>query len=176
MSKKMKVLISVLAAILLLAIGGTAVVMAQEDTDEDSTSTTLEAEPEGLLARVADILDIDEEDLVGAFEQARQEMRAEAFINALDRAVAEGRITQEQADEIADWWEQRPVDEIEEWWGQRPIDEIEEWWGQKPEAIGPNMARRTLRFRAFGCPALRRGREWGGFGGRFWLGPPEPAD
>jgi len=164
MSKKMKVLISVLAAILLLAIGGTAMVMAQEEPEEESTPLALEAETNGLLARVADILDIDEEDLINAFEQARQEMREEVFIKALDRAVEEGRITQEQANEIKEWWEQRPT------------DEIEEWWEQKPEVIGPNMAKRTLRFRAFGSPAMRRGHAWGGFGERFCMGPPEPTD
>jgi len=164
MSKKMKVLISVLAAILLLAIGGTAMVMAQEEPEEESTPLALEAEASGLLARVAGILEIDEEDLVNAFEQARQEIQEEAFINRLNQAVEEGRITQQEADEIGEWWEQRPT------------DEIEEWWGQKPEVIGPNMAKRTLRFRAFGSSAMRRGHAWGGFGERFCMGPPEPAD
>jgi len=164
MSKKMKVLISVLAAILLLAIGGTAMVMAQEEPEEESTPPALEAEASGLLARVAGILEIDEEDLVNAFEQARQEIQEEAFINRLNQAVEEGRITQQEADEIGEWWEQRPT------------DEIEEWWGQKPEVIGPNMAKRTLRFRAFGSSAMRRGHAWGGFGERFCMGPPEPAD
>jgi len=142
MSKKMKVLVSVLAAILLLTVSGTAMVMAQEEPDEEPTPPALETEVRCFLARVADILDIDEEDLVNAFEQARQE----------------------QADEIREWWEQRPT------------DEIEEWWGQKPEIIGPNMAKRTLRFRAFGSSAMRRGRALGGFGERFCMGLPELAD
>ena len=142
MSKKMKVLVSVLAAILLLTMGGTAMVMAQEEPDEEPTPPALETGARCFLARVADILDIDEEDLVNAFEQARQE----------------------QADEIREWWEQRPT------------DEIEEWWGQKPEIIGPNMAKRTLRFRAFGSSAMRRSHAWGSFGGRFCMGVPELAD
>jgi len=142
MSKKMKVLVSVLAAILLLTMGGTAMVMAQEEPDEEPTPPTLETEARCFLARVADILDIDEEDLVNAFEQARQE----------------------QADEIREWWEQRPT------------DEIEEWWEQKPEIIGPHMIKRALRFRAFGSSAMRRSHTWGSFGGRFCMGLPEPAD
>jgi len=103
MSRKMKVLVSVLVAVLLLVAGGTATVMAQEDEEP-----TPQVEANGLLARVAEILDIPEDDLVNAFTQARQEMREEAFLSFLDEAVAEGRLTQEEADEIEEWWQQKP--------------------------------------------------------------------
>jgi len=103
MSKRIKVLVSVLVAILLLAVAATATVMAQEEPTPPP-----EVGAKGLLARVAEILDIPEEDLVNAFNQARQEMRQEAFIRALDKAVEEGRITQEEASEIKEWWEQKP--------------------------------------------------------------------
>lgn len=102
MSKKVKVLISVMLAILLMAAGST-VVMAQDEPEP-----TPEAGVKGLLARVADILDIPKEDLIDAFKQARQEMRQEAFIQALSRAVEKGRITQGEADQIIEWREQRP--------------------------------------------------------------------
>jgi len=102
MSKRMKVLVATLAAVFLLAVGGTAMVMAQEEPAP-------EAGANGLLARVADILGVvTEEQLADAFEQARQEMRQETFLRFLDRAVEEGRITQEEADEFLEWWEQRP--------------------------------------------------------------------
>ncbi len=101
MSRRVKILISALVVILLLAVGGTAMVLAQEEP-------TPEASAEGLLARVAEILDIPQEDLVNAFKQARQEMRQEAFVRALDKAVAEGYITQEEANEIKEWWQQKP--------------------------------------------------------------------
>jgi hypothetical protein len=107
MSKKMKVIVSVLVAVLLLTVGGTTMVMAQEE--EESAS---QAEANGLLARVAEILDIPEEDLVNAFEQARQEVVQErceeAFEQALNRAVEEGLITPDEADEIRAWWAGRP--------------------------------------------------------------------
>ena len=65
-----------------------------------------------LLSRVAEILDISEEELIGAFEQAKQEMMAErceaAFYEFLEQAVEEGLITEEEAEEIEKWWEQRP--------------------------------------------------------------------
>lgn len=101
--KRVKILVSALVVILLLAVGGTAMVLAQEEP-----TPTPEAGAEGLLARVAEILDIPQEDLVNAFEQARQEMRQEAFIRALDKAIAEGYINQEEADEIKEWWQQKP--------------------------------------------------------------------
>ena len=103
MSKRMKVLISVLVAVLLLTVGGTAIAMAQEEEEPAPP-----VESNGLLARVAEILDIPEEDLIDAFGQARQEMREEVFLNALDKAVEEGLITQEEAGEIREWWAQKP--------------------------------------------------------------------
>ena len=137
MSKKVKVLISVLVAAVLLTVGATATVMAE---GEEETTPPPEAGAKGLLERVADILEIDKEDLIDAFQQAQQEMRGKAFIRRLDKAVEEGRINQEQADEIIKWWE------------QRPDDAIREWWGQKPDVIEPGMFKHALRFRAMPMP------------------------
>lgn len=133
MSKKVKVLISMLVVALLLTVGATATVMAE---GEEETTPPPGANAKGLLERVADILEIDKEDLIDAFKQAQQEMRGEAFISRLNKAVEEGRITQEQADEIIEWWE------------QRPDDAIREWWELKPEVIKPGMVQHALRFRA----------------------------
>ena len=106
MFRKRKVLVSVLVAVLvpvlLLTVGGVATVMADDPTPPP------EAEANGLLSRVAQILDIPEDDLVDAFNQARQEMREEAHVRFLDRALENGRITQEEYDAIMEWWEQRP--------------------------------------------------------------------
>ena len=104
MSKRMKVLIAVLVAVVLLTAGGAATVMA----DDGSTATSNTTNTRGLLARVAGILDIPQEDLANAFEQARQEMRGEAFMKYLDKAVEKGCIDEDDADEIKEWWEQRP--------------------------------------------------------------------
>jgi len=103
MSKRIKVLVSMLMVVVLLAVGGTAMVMAEEEPTPPP-----EVGAKGLLARVAEILEIPEEDLVNAFKQARQEMRQEAFVRALDRAVEQGRITREEANEIREWCEQKP--------------------------------------------------------------------
>ena len=152
MSKKLKVLISTVVVALLLTVCATATVMAQGE--EETTPTSAEAGGKGLLERVAEILGIDEEDLTAAFKQARQEMREDAFVSRLDEAVKEGYITQEQADEIIEWWE------------QRPDDAIRDWWKQKPEVIKPGMVERAL-------PRLHMQNGLGG-----WLCPrlPKQAD
>lgn len=103
MSKKMKVLVSVLVAVLLLTVSGAAIAMAQEEEEP-----TPQVEANGLLTRVAEILGIPEEDLLAAIDQARQEMREEVCDQALDKAVEEGLITGEEAEEIREWWEQKP--------------------------------------------------------------------
>ena len=112
MSKRMKVLVSVMVAMLLLTVGIAVPVMAQEKptpTPEPSTKIFMvTANTTGLLARVAEILDISEEDLINAFKQAQQEMRQEAFNQTLDKAVEEGLLTQDEAEEIKEWWGQKP--------------------------------------------------------------------
>ena len=121
MSKKVKAFISVLVVALLLTVGATATVIAE---GEEETTPVPEADAEGLLERVADILEIDKEDLIDAFKQARQEMYEESFINRVNEAVEEGYIIQGQADEIRNWR------------------------GLKPEVIKPGMVEHALRFRA----------------------------
>jgi len=114
MSKKVKVIVSVVAAVVLLTVGTVTAVMAQEDGSTANTTGT-----RGLFARVADNLNVPKEDLIDAFKQARQEMgqemrqmwqerRQKAFLKAFDKAVGKELITQGEADEIREWWEQRP--------------------------------------------------------------------
>ncbi|MFQ5997470.1 MAG: hypothetical protein ACE5KP_07605 [Dehalococcoidales bacterium] len=128
MSKKMKVLVSVLVAILVLTVGGTTIAMAQEgeEPEPQDEELTEEVESNRLLTRVAEILGIPEEELVEAFQQARQEMMAErwevAFNRLLEKAVAEGLLTPEEA------------------------EEIREWWAQKPEALDPGLLRHAFGF------------------------------
>jgi len=155
MSKKVKVLISVLLVALLLTVGATATVMAE---GEEETAPPPEAGTNGLLERVAGILGIDEEDLSNAFGQARQEMCEDAFTSHINQAVEEGLITQEQADEIL------------EWWLQRPDDAIEAWQGQGPNATGRGM-KHALRSRTSPRFHLQNG-----LGGWFCPEAPEQAD
>ena len=72
MSRKIKVLISTLVAVLLLTVGGTAVVMANEEAVPE-----VHAGANITLARVAEILDIPPEELMRILKQAWQEMSEE---------------------------------------------------------------------------------------------------
>ena len=59
-------------------------------------------------SRVAEILELDEETVTGAFKQAMQQRVDEALQARLDKLVEAGRITQEQADELKAWYDERP--------------------------------------------------------------------
>ena len=143
MSKKVKILISLVVAILLLAMGGTATVMAQEEESIPPPRTG----GEGVLAQVADILNIPQEELVSAFNQARQEMRQETFHRFLNKAVGQGRLTQDEADPIIDWWQQKP----------EAVDQI--WL--------PHF---------FNSPPLAKGHGWSGDRGCWGMRPYRPVD
>ena len=106
MSKKVKVLVLMLVAVLLLTMSGAATVLAQEEpTQQDGP---VQEERAGFLERVAELLGMTEEELTDIFKQAQQDMRNEAFISYVEKAVAEGLITSGEAEEIIDWWEARP--------------------------------------------------------------------
>ena len=79
MSKKVKVLISVLMVAILMVVGTATVALAQE---EDSMPEP--AGISGLLAGMAKILDISEDELAAAFEQAWQEVREERINQATE--------------------------------------------------------------------------------------------
>lgn len=128
MSQRVKVLVSLVMALVLLTVAGATVMAQGEPTPAPAVMTkgrlAAGVEPridlaksfghagdnttEGLLARVAGILGIPQEKLASAFKQAQQEMREEAFFRRLAQAVEKGRLTQEEADEIKAWYEQRP--------------------------------------------------------------------
>jgi len=97
MSKKVKVIIGVLVAVLVMTFGGTAIAIADE---EEETQPALPAEPGAVagnfLTRVAEILDIPEEDLVNAFKQAWGEMPQEIQNRFMERE----RRTQGQIDKV----------------------------------------------------------------------------
>ena len=84
MSRKIKVIISVLVAVVMLTVGNAATVMANGEATPPP-----EAGAECFLARVAQILGITWEDMTNAFEQARQEIRDEHCIGPGEQAQQE---------------------------------------------------------------------------------------
>ncbi|MBA7698904.1 hypothetical protein ES703_107587 [subsurface metagenome] len=98
MSKKMKVLISMLVVVLLVTVIPATVVMAQEDETAPAPPT---AGNDGLLARVAEILGISPDELAGAFNQARQGVREEC------QATDNCNICQENANRFRERWTEK---------------------------------------------------------------------
>jgi hypothetical protein len=63
-----------------------------------------------LIAKVAEILGIDQQKLEDAFTQAKGELPKETPEARLQELVANGTLTQRQADEIKAWLESKPAD------------------------------------------------------------------
>ena len=102
--RKWLIVAAVALVVILMAgiIGG--VVYAQTTTP----TPTPDNQGKTLLARVADILGIDQQKLEDAYNQAKKEMSDEALTSKLDTLVKAGKLTQEQADQYKQWWESRP--------------------------------------------------------------------
>lgn len=103
MSKKVKIILAVLLAVVVLTAGGVSVAIAQTPPPQ--------TEGNGLLARVAEILggNVTEQGLINAFKQANLEIRSEAIEKALEKAVSDNRISQAESGQIWQWWQQRPA-------------------------------------------------------------------
>ncbi len=127
MSKRLRILVSVLVAVVLLIVGSAVTVMAQEEPTQEEPAqeepTELELElascfgNNALLAKVAELLGMTPEELIDIFKEAQQELRNEAFVKYVEKAAEEGIITPEEAEEIITWWENRPeaVDRLLPW-------------------------------------------------------------
>jgi hypothetical protein len=88
--------------------GTTSVVTASDTTDNETSQF------DTFVSKVADKLGLEEDTVATAMKEARQEMMDEALAERLQEAVDEGRITQEQADQISEWMKSRPeaLDEL----------------------------------------------------------------
>jgi hypothetical protein len=116
-------------------VGGT--VLAQENDDGSTNPVS------SLIAKVAAKLGIGEQELKTAVDEAREELADERLQSQLDKLVANGVLTQEQADEYKLWLDAAP-------------DGLPGGFGQRGFGFGDG--RGSFFFRSFG------GR---GFGFRF---------
>jgi hypothetical protein len=135
MTKKRLIIISsIVSAVIVLMglIGGT--VLAATPTPTPGTATN----PQSVFAaKVAGILGIDQAKVETAFTQAQKEMKADAQAKMLAKLVADGKMTQAQADQYKTWLDSKP---------------------NVPGIAGPQGGRGGMMGRGFGCPP-------GGFGG-----------
>jgi polyhydroxyalkanoate synthesis regulator phasin len=97
-NKVLLIIIPVVAVLLVLGIGASAV-FAQGPVKDGAPG-------QALLARVAQILGIDQAKLTSAFKQAGSEMRDERLAGL----VTDGKLTQEQVNQIKAWQAARPAD------------------------------------------------------------------
>lgn len=108
--RKRWLIIPVVVLALAIAIAG-GVVMARgasDGTADNDDSGVSSGSDKGFAARVAEILDLEEDTVSDAIKQAMQEMHDERVQAWLDRMVESGRITQDQADEYKTWLDSKP--------------------------------------------------------------------
>lgn len=106
MLTKRRIIVLVITGVMAALITGGAVLAQEAGSNEDGTGE--DPSRQSLASRVAAILSLDEGVVQDAFTQARGDMRAERFQIKLDRLVEQGILTQEQADEMRNWYESRP--------------------------------------------------------------------
>ncbi len=129
-TKRFLILVPVLAVLLLFSIMA-GVVLAQNGNDGHDPN-------QDILARVAQILGIDQQKLADAFSQARTEFETQR----LDKLVQDGKLTQEQADQLKTWETAKPdpkadPQKFEEWLKSRPDVPFMEPPGPPPNPPGP---------------------------------------
>ena len=125
-SKKFIILAAVLAVVLLF--GATVGVALAQGGDNGPGPGN------GVLARVAKILNIDQQKLTDAFKQARTELQAEnprvqkSPDQLLEQLVKDSKLTQSQADQLKKWWASKPAnpkdnpEQFKKWMNSRPTD------------------------------------------------------
>ena len=146
-TKKLIITAIVAAVVLVGSIGG---VVLAADGDDDS-------QPKTLLARVAEILGIDQQTFEDAYSQAQSEMKDEALDKRLQKLVDEGKITPDQAEQYKVWLQAEP--DMEPYQQQ-----LREWQQVRPDVpVVPGLEGREgfrghdkFRGRMGGC------RGWGG--------------
>jgi uncharacterized membrane protein len=102
-----------------LLIGGIVggVVVAADDSSSNTESQT-SGRCQELLDRACAIyaeetgVTIDSDQMKNALKQALEEMRDEALENRLQDLVNEGKITEEEAAQLLEWWQSRPEVEL----------------------------------------------------------------
>jgi predicted GNAT family acetyltransferase len=113
---------AVVLGLAILGLGiGTAVVAASNSTSQQTSTTAVAAASDNLtsdnqtsqydtfVSKVADKLGLDKDTVATAMQEARQEMMQEALSKRLQQAVTDGRITQDEADQILAWMQNRPA-------------------------------------------------------------------
>lgn len=129
MRKRTRFLVITIAAILALTIGLTTTAFAWGPSGEKGGGM------QTFISKVAGILGLQEEQVADAFKQARQEMQDEALEQRLQKAVENGRITEEEADQIRGWWQDRP-EALEKFGSPGRLQSRNAWFHQQLPGVG----------------------------------------
>ena len=119
MKRRVFLIVGVLTGLLALGIAGGAVIAQEATTTDEETAEDKSAFFDDFVARVAEILDEDEDTVRDAIETAREETKEawqekweaayrEKLKEKLDAAVEADKITQDEADEYLTWHDDRP--------------------------------------------------------------------
>ena len=92
-----------LAAVAILVSGITAGVAWTRVAHAEEGTTA-----KSFAARLATILELEEDVVQNAFKEARRDIQDERFQTRMDRLLESERITQDEADAAIEWYEERP--------------------------------------------------------------------
>ena len=101
--RKRWIIITLAAGLLALAITGGAI-LAHGPGGKGGLSS------DASISRVAELLAVEESDVRDAYVQVRRENEDAALQTRLDKLVEDESITQDLADDIMEWFEDRPED------------------------------------------------------------------
>ena len=131
MWRKKRFIIGLLAAVVIAGVSLGSVAVAHQGEDNSQSDT--------LMARVADILGIDQQSIEDAFVQARSELKEERLDSYLQSLIDEGTITEDQAAEYREWLDSKPAidgykEQMQDWIESRP---------DLPEGLFPRLEGKT---------------------------------
>ena len=115
----------IIAGILVATMAVTGLLVGTVSADDEASGTPRDT----LMARVAELLGVDQGDLETAFTQAREEQREQrqeemqaARDARMQELIDQGVLTQEQVDDWNEWLESRPdnSEAMQEWLESRP--------------------------------------------------------
>ena len=110
-----KITLLVLAVVMAIGLTG-SIVWAQTDGNGGTPTPTPTADTttgKSFVARVAEILELEESTVQDAFTQAKRQQIDEAYRGRLDKMVERGRLTEDEANEQFSWFEERPDSAVE---------------------------------------------------------------
>ena len=135
MSKKLKIIVAIVGGVVILALAGSAIVMAADNTTPTTTPAT---QSNTLFAKVAALLNVTEQQLTDAFKQAGTQAQSQMIDQQLAQAVTKGTITQAESNAIKTWLSQKPTAPTK--------DTLKAWQDAQPKLSNPDALRGLLGF------------------------------